>query len=381
MEGVTPARTNVYQAQGISRISGLAWKSDQIFAAQYYKKVTEFLNTGQIIGFSSYFEPSFFSFSEPILAGKTLFFRIYLGDSYLIAVDAGTGHTLWNFKVERGWVSVPAVADGIVYASTNTGNFYAIDAHTGQEKWRFKVKGQGASSPLVSRGVVYFGSGGGSFYALDAGTGKQIWEFKAKGRLTPASSVDDLLFVGSSEGYLYALDSKGGTERWHFKFSGEPSTLVCGDGVVYFYTTKGDFYAVDAKTGQQMWSAPTNAKSATLLSALRNVGGHAFALYDKTLYFCRAEKLYALDATTGKQKWEFATESYCRSPVVADGIVYIGGLGKLYAVDAHKGTPTGTLESAEKIGERNVKHVLSSPAVSDGQLYIVSDDGRVYALK
>ncbi|MBV9925764.1 MAG: PQQ-binding-like beta-propeller repeat protein [Acidobacteria bacterium] len=384
MAGVNPQRTGVYQTRGLSRVTGLAWKSDRIFAAQYMSKQTSYYRTETMVGWTDYYMPTFFDFSDPLLAGSTLYFQAFLGHGYLFAVDVNTGRMLWDFKAEKDWLSLPAVAGDTAFVGAGTGVFYAIDAGTGKEKWRFKGNdgGYSGSAPLVSGGLVYFGSMKGQFHALEAATGKESWGFKTKGALTQAAMSDGSVFVGSDEGYLYALDGKTGAQQWSFKFGGDPLPPVCGEGAVYFRTTKGDLYAVDAKTGQKLWSSPVGVKASGLpvFSLLRS--GRRSALYDGTIYFCGGSKLHAWDARTGQSKWEFATEAPCHSPVVADGIVYVGSLGKLYAVDARTGQQRTFLEGKEQVTDKKtISYVVSSPAVSNGLLYVVSDDGHVYAVK
>ena len=106
--------------------------------------------------------------------------------------------------------SSPAVANGLVYAGSIDGNFYAVDTATGQAKWTFATKGErrftapgihGAmprtermpdpfdvflSSPVVSGNTVIFGSGDQNVYALDANTGALKWSF-ATGDVVHAS--------------------------------------------------------------------------------------------------------------------------------------------------------------------------------------------------
>jgi outer membrane protein assembly factor BamB len=100
-----------------------------------------------------------------------------------------------------------------------------------------------------------------------------------------------------------------------------------------------------------------------------------------TIYLGSLEKLYAFDAATGKQKWEFAVGTPMRSPVVAEGVVYFGSYGKLYAVDAATGAKLWTIATTgEARNKRQVINVPSSPALLNGVVYYVCDDGKVYAI-
>src|SRR5579871_5850466 len=72
--------------------------------------------------------------------------------------------------------------------------------------------------------------------------------------------------------------------------------------------------------------------------------------------------------------WTATTGSYViSSPVVANGIVYIGSYDqKLYALDANTGNILWVHNTKSSIG--------SSPAIAQGIVYIGSNDHKLYAL-
>jgi outer membrane protein assembly factor BamB len=66
------------------------------------------------------------------------------------------------------------------------------------------------------------------------------------------------------------------------------------------------------------------------------------------------------------------------APVISDGDVYVGsGGGVVYALDAGTGTPSWTFPDDEAAG---VSAFTGSPTVSGGTVYIGANDGIVYAL-
>lgn len=73
-------------------------------------------------------------------------------------------------------------------------------------------------------------------------------------------------------------------------------------------------------------------------------------------------------------KWKFHTRGHVvSSPAVANGTVYVGSTdGKLYAIDRD----AGTLKWGFQTGSR----IVSSPAVAYGDVYFGSYDGNFYAL-
>lgn len=383
MGSVTLQRTAAYPNKGLQQISSVMWKSNKLFTMQYSVSNTLFFN-GPIYGSAQYKFNTNFNYSEPVLAGGILYFECYIGDGYLFAVDANTGRELWQFKVDRKALSIPAVAGGIVYVGANDDNFYALNASTGKEQWKFSAKDRGyaESSPVVAGGMVYFGSRDGRFYALDAQTGQAKWAFNTKSYfLTPAAIAGNAVYFGSQKGLVYALDIKTGQEKWRFKAGSGILTPVAGNNNVYLRTMDGVLYALDSKTGEQRWRSSIGGKLVIESPQSSVMVGTPLALYNEILYFGGLDKLYAVNAQTGQLKWEFKTKSPSRAPIVADGLVYLGTRGGLYAVEAHSGQQKWVIEAKSKIKDKTVENIPSSPAIADGVIYFVSDDGYLYAVK
>ena len=77
---------------------------------------------------------------------------------------------------------------------------------------------------------------------------------------------------------------------------------------------------------------------------------------------------------TGKEKWRFKTgDNVLSSPAVSNGVVYVGSEdNNLYAIDAVTGKEKWRFETGS--------YVDSSPAVSNGVVYVGSADGNLYAI-
>jgi polyvinyl alcohol dehydrogenase (cytochrome) len=78
------------------------------------------------------------------------------------ALDVATGKILWQtadpteHTIDRGSVSV---ANGVMYAGSNSGQMYALDATTGKILWNFASGGTVIDGPSIADGVLYWGSG------------------------------------------------------------------------------------------------------------------------------------------------------------------------------------------------------------------------------
>ncbi|MER7793328.1 PQQ-binding-like beta-propeller repeat protein [Streptomyces sp. NPDC097640] len=99
-----------------------------------------------------------------------------------------------------------------------------------------------------------------------------------------------------------------------------------------------------------------------------------FTVADGVLYVATKSTVTALDARTGRKRWDGPAEFSPQQPAVADGTVYVGGLGGhsgLWALDAH-GRKKWTFPSEELVDSR--------PAVTGGIVYFASRDKHVYAV-
>jgi outer membrane protein assembly factor BamB len=378
MDGVTLQRARVYQTKGVDRLNALIWKTEKIFKLEYLTTEGQFNS----LGYSESFSGTYSDFTDPIIANGFLCFKLYAGGSYLVAMDSMTGQGRWKFNIPRVFLSPPAISGELVFVGASDGNLYGLDAGTGQEKWRFnsKDKGLAFASPAVLAGVIYFSSANGILYAVDVKTKQSQWIYRAKGLLTPAAISDNTLYVGTDKGYLYAVDRKTGAEKWNFKAKGELGTPVIANSRIYFRTKDGNLYSIDSQTGQQEWISRIGGSVQMVFPITSVKIGTDLAVAEGTIYFGGAEDLFAIDAKTGELKWKFETKSPCRAPIFADGLVYFGTIGKLYAVDGKTGQMKWEIETSTKTMEGKRKNVSSSPAVADGVIYFLSDDGNFYAI-
>ena len=96
-------------------------------------------------------------------------------------------------------------------------------------------------------------------------------------------------------------------------------------------------------------------------------------------YIGSGRGVYALDAESGTKLWSFAADSMVWSPAVAYGLVFIGSEdGWLYALNASAGTLTWKRQIGSSIGD-----AISAPAAEKGIIYVgvgKYDGATIYAL-
>ncbi|WP_428660731.1 PQQ-binding-like beta-propeller repeat protein [Runella sp.] len=275
-------------------------------------------------------------FAAPMVVNDALY---YVGETALYSLDAGTGVKKWEFVGDGvySWQASPMVANGIVYGIIrgNTGGkygMYALDATTGAVKWgpATDVK-LSESSPAIANGVVFAGSESNGLVALDATTGATKWKFDS-GLITYSSPTvaNGVVYVGAGgfgtnkdNDKLYAVEATTGVKKWEFKTpdggSDYSSPMVAG-GIAYI-GAGGTLYALDAATGTKKWEAKPD---------VGNLITSGPVVATALVYLGIGKKLYAFDAATGAKKWEYDTgrtiDQSSPCVVAKDGTIYHAGI-------------------------------------------------------
>lgn len=262
----------------------------------------------------------------PVLAGG----RLFVGTNHglVFSVAAATGRLGWKRQFAGCVAASPAVGNGVVYLGfmnpppcrgTAPSFLAALDARTGRTLWRFRA-GVVETSPLLAGGLVYFGSWDHRVYAVDARTGRLDWSFgtgdRVKGGVAFAGGT---IFAGSYDGRLYALDAGTRKLRWSAGgLGGLYATPSVAHGRVFVGSTNGRVYAFATASGRPLWSTGTGSY---VYSPVALSGASAYVgSYD--------HRFYALSQATGAVRWSFdAGAPISGAPTVLDGLVYFSTCG------------------------------------------------------
>lgn len=368
-------------------------------------------------------------FSGAYYQGK--FFRGGTHDNSLYCFNATTGEILWTYnpQTKDGYFCIgPAVAYGMVYSLNKDGHLYALDVDTGDLVWKYKGPGPliFPGNPVVADGKIYATTGQRASYTgqesesefacLDAFTGQLIWKLPIEAHAPRESvaiaygnlylipgDVTTLVDVESGEEYatfnqVWAIGTRAWpmwrhdpahsgvgqsgptnlTLRWKFTTSGAVvSSPSIANGRVYVGSHDKNLYCLNARTGSLIWKFSTNER---IKSSPAVVGGRVYVGPDDGYVYC-------LDAYNGSLIWSTyaggpiqvnfgAAPALRSSPIVVGGKVYVGSLDrKVYCLDASDGKVLWTYKTAG--------YITSSPAVSDGAVYVVSEEpesGALYKL-
>jgi outer membrane protein assembly factor BamB len=344
--------------------------------------------------------------STPIVWGDRVFLNLAEGDDvFLWSVDRKKGEVVWkrplgggNVQMRKNDMASPSpVTDGdAVYVATGTGIMKAFD-FKGRELWTrdlqkdygaFGLQWGYASSPLLDGKALYvqvlhgMKTDDASYVLrLDAATGKTAWRVERPTEAvrespdaytTPAlvTLKDKREIVVSGGDCVTGHDPETGKELWRangLNPGNDPSyrivasPVVAGD-VVYVPSRVRPLLAVraggrgDVTTSHRLWSFDNGPDVPSPITD----GTHIYLVTDKGIAWC-------LDAKTGKPVYggeRLKPGTYSASPVLADGRIYATNEEGLTSV-----IKSGT--TFEVLAENALDdYTLSSPAVSNGQLFI-----------
>jgi outer membrane protein assembly factor BamB len=189
------------------------------------------------------------------------------GPSFVIAVDAATGHTRWKTprKATTAAYSTPCLyqpKDGkpaLIFSSESHG-IYAVEPASGKVLWELAdaFDKRVVSSPVVAAGLIIgsCGSGGGGSYLVAVRPGESATTRKAELAFTIRKSapyvptsvgVGNLLFLWGDDGTVTCVQAASGEVAWQERLGKHFfSSPVCVDGRLFCVSTTGEVVVLRA---------------------------------------------------------------------------------------------------------------------------------------
>lgn len=356
-----------------------------------------------------------YSGSTPIIWRDRIFLNVADGDNlFLWCLNKANGEALWkkplgagNVKMRKQNMSSPSpVTDGrSVYVMTGTGILKGFDFN-GKELWtrdiqkeygQFGLNWGYASSPLLHEDSLYvqvlhgMKTDDASYVMrIDKKNGKTLWKVdrptsaireSPDSYTTPAllryGKTTEIVITGGD--CVTGHDSATGKELWRangLNPDNNPSYRIVAspivfDNIIYAPTRIKPLLALkaggrgDITSSHVLWSTGNGPDVPTPVTD----GKYFYVVNDRGIMFC-------LDAKTGAEVYvqqRIKPGTYSGSPVLADGKIYITNEDGLTTVVA--AGPKFEVLAENPLND----YVLSSPAISDGQIFIRTS-GHLYAI-
>ena len=345
-------------------------------------------------------------FSSPIVVGDYIFVTCYSdadGDlenlkRHLVCVQRDEGKVVWSkvvpsaagerrgpsFGTRHGYASHTPTSDGEhVYVLFGSTGVLAFDMK-GNQVWRKSVGAENAamfgsgSSPILvgDRLIVTAGAESESIRALDKKTGEELWKAEASSLSrcysTPLiaknrEGEDELLISTPFE--VWSLNPDTGKLKWYAETKIDMNAVpspIARDGICYVIGGRSGGRAAirlggkdDVTQSNVLWS--TTVGSYVASPVLRN--GHLYWFNDRGIAFC-------IDAKTGEEiaKKRLGGQFYASAVLIDDKLYAVSRFDGTYVLEA---TPELTQVAHNRLSDES--DFSASPAVSDGQLILRSD--------
>ena len=347
--------------------------------------------------------------SPPIIADGAAF--VVDAEATVSAIDIETGKVKWEselapkikekFRVREmlnrtkasqvGFGGGVSYENGKVFVTSGFGFAAALDAATGAELWRREVEAPVRTPPTAYRGAVYFVTNTNDAIALNQETGEKIWSFQSfeeAARILSSASpaaAGDLVVVPFSSGEVVAFLAESGNPVWNDTLArntqltalsalndiaGSP---VIDRGLVYAVSHAGRLVAIDIRTGRRAWEAPIASLQMPWVA-----GDYIFVISIDAELVCLSREDGAVVWVSELKRYDNPKKRKGRiawaGPVlVGDALILVSTDGKVVKVSPKD----GSILETKKIDDGSV----IAPIVADERIFILSQGGKLYALR
>ncbi len=310
------------------------------------------------------------TFSSPSIAGKYLVCGEGLHQTKsarVICMDVSQrGKILWTYATHSHVESTPCIDKDRVYVGAGDDGYYCFRLAPGADGkaevvWHAPTERcpDAETSPAVHDGLMFagLGMGGKGVIALNADTGVQVWRVDTPYPVFgPPTVVNGSVTVGMGNGnFVETAEEVKRKELDKLREAGRSEAEIAA--AARSLGAAGEVWCFNEKTGDVQWK----------FLAADVILGAVAAGKDRIYFGARDGYVYCL-STAGKLicKWN-ANAPILTSPVVSGGYIYVvTETGMLYGLRA---------DDLERVWETRLGFTgpfLSSPAVARGHVYVGS---------
>ncbi len=296
-------------------------------------------------------------------------------------------------------LAMPVVSDGRVFTVAPNGMAKAFAIDNGAVIWTTNIEqiaddalpGIGGGMAVTADGLAVH-AGGRRLAMLNPTDGTTLWsldlDIPLRGGPTPLG--DDRLAVTDLDGNMIVFTTAGGEQLWeHYGIAadtvlfGAPSPAHANDEIV-LAGSGGEVSYFDALEGELLW---TDSVAALLpRTPIQNIGDvRAHPVHDGGLIFVISQsgRIVAFNARSGLPVWERAIGGL-EMPWVSGKSLFVVSLdGRLFALRRDDGALRwvteleGALPAGVVVSEDSLRHF--GPVVAGGRVYVVSGKGNISA--
>jgi outer membrane protein assembly factor BamB len=333
--------------------------------------------------------------AQPVSADGVVY--VMDSDAVVSAFNTAEGRRQWRFDTRQEDDDSTNVGGGLaldqgtLYAVNGLAEIVVLDAAKGTVRWRGSIGAPTRSAPTVVEGRIFVTTIEDRLLAMAAEDGRQLWTHQAAnattsilGRPAPAYA-DGLVVAGFGSGELATLRAETGNVVWTDNLSAAVRTgsladfsairglPAVGDGRVYAISMGGLMVAVDLPTGRRLWEREVAGED-----SLWAAGSWLFVV-------SLDQKIAAVARDDGRVAWATELPRWGNPEKEKDPITWFGPLlvgDRLVVAGTNHEALSVSPYTGEILGRQELSGAASmGPVVVDGTVFVVSDDGRLLALR
>jgi outer membrane protein assembly factor BamB len=205
----------------------------------------------------------------------------------------------------------PLLADGMVFAGSADGLFYAVEAASGKLVWKMQTEGKIQASASAFAGTdgagrILFGSYDYKLRCVDAATGSVLWTYESGNYINGACAVADGKAVfGGCDALVHVLRLEDGVEMAQIDAGAYiPVSVALAGQRAYFGHYDNEFLCVDLAGTNVVWRF--HDRDFPYLSS-------AAVTADRVVFGGDDKMLHCLNRADGKSVWSFAAQGRIQS--------------------------------------------------------------------
>ena len=241
----------------------------------------------------------------------------------------------WSVKIGSGtreyWAGLkPTASRSAIFAAGSEGNILAVNKDTGKRLWAIDLETAISGGVGYGSGMVMVGTIDGIVYALDEDNGSTIWTAQVSTEILASPKTNGkVVVVQTVDNKLFALDANSGEELWQhdgdapiLSVRGTSEALVT-DNMVLSGFDSGKLIAFNSSNGSLVWEARIALpKGRTELERMVDIDGQPLLVGDVIYAVTYQGRLGALSRGTGRSLW-FQDSSSHSSPAHSDGQIFV----------------------------------------------------------
>jgi len=312
----------------------------------------------------------------------------FLGNIYL----PGINNNFLKKKIGKNKFSVknitnsPLIYKNNIYFSDDTGSIFSID-QSGKINWKKNIykkiykKIYKNLSIGIYENKIYVADNIGLIYAIDLINGQLLW---IKNHGVPLKSkikiFNNQIFLINQDNRLISINTKDGSAIWDIrsissfiKSQNFLSLALSKKGNVISSNSAGDLIKVNSVNGDILWH--TNTLKTMLTDAADFFKSSDIVINDSSIIFSTKTSIFSFNLNNGYINWEKDVSSVATPIIDEENIFIITENGYFVIMDLNTGTINSSTNILKVLKKKQRLTKIAGFILASGKIYAVTENG------